>query len=88
MADILQVFFIETYFPECKISNFKIVFVEIYSLWYNLQCVNTVSDNGLVPTRRQVIVWSNDDPVHWRIYASPGINELTHFKLDPDSVAV
>ena len=28
------------------------------------------------PDRRQAISWTNDDTVHWRIYASPGINEL------------
>ena len=36
------------------------------------------SDNGLVPKRRQAIIWTNDDPVQRRIYASLGLNELTH----------
>ena len=26
-------------------------------------------DNGLVPNRRQDIIWTNADPIHWRIYA-------------------
>ena len=30
------------------------------------------SGNGLAPNRRQVITWTNDDPVHWRIYAALG----------------
>ena len=34
------------------------------------------SDNGLAPNRRQAIIWTNDDPVKWRIYASLGLNEL------------
>ena len=28
------------------------------------------SDNGLAPKRRQIIIWSNDCLVSWRIYAS------------------
>ena len=31
---------------------------------------------GLVPVRRQAIIWTNDGLVHWRIYASLGLNEL------------
>ena len=27
--------------------------------------------------RRQVISWTNADPVHWRVYTSPDFNELT-----------
>ena len=34
------------------------------------------SDNGLVPVERQDIIWTNDGPVYWRIYASLGLNEL------------
>ena len=33
----------------------------------------TCSDKGLGPNGRQAITWRNDDPVHWRIYASLGI---------------
>ena len=28
------------------------------------------SGNGLAPNRRQAINWTNDDPVHWRVYAA------------------
>ena len=31
---------------------------------------------GLTPHRRQSITWTNDDPDHWRIYASLGLKEL------------
>ena len=34
------------------------------------------SDNGLAPSRRQAIIWTNADPVHWRIYAALGGDEL------------
>ena len=33
----------------------------------------TGSSNGLAPDRRQAITWTNDDPVHWRIYAVLGL---------------
>ena len=36
-------------------------------------------DNGLVPNRRQAIIWSNADPIHWGIYAALGGDELTEF---------
>ena len=29
-------------------------------------------DNGLVPNRRKAIVWTNADPIHYRIYAALG----------------
>ena len=32
--------------------------------------------NGLMPNRRQVIAWTIDGPVHWRIYASFGLHML------------
>ena len=30
------------------------------------------SDDGLAPIRRQALIWTNADPVHWRIYAALG----------------
>ena len=40
------------------------------------QYSSIASDNGLAPNRRQAIIWTKGDPVQWRIYASPGHNEL------------
>ena len=34
-------------------------------------------DNGLAPNRLQVIIWTNVDPIHWRMYAALGGDELT-----------
>ena len=34
-------------------------------------------DNGLAPNRRQAIIWTNADPIHWRIYAALGRDGLT-----------
>ena len=33
------------------------------------------SDNGLVPNRRQAIIWTNDGLVYWRICVSIGLSE-------------
>ena len=33
-------------------------------------------DNGLAPTRRQAIISTNADPIHWRIYAALGGDDL------------
>ena len=27
-------------------------------------------DNGLAPNKRQAIIWTNANPIHWRIYAA------------------
>ena len=35
-------------------------------------------DNGLVPNRRQAIIWTSTDPIHWSIYAALGGDELMH----------
>ena len=34
------------------------------------------SDNGMAPTRRQAIIWTNDGLGCWRIYASLSLSEL------------
>ena len=38
--------------------------------------VGISSGNGLRPNRRQAITWTHADPVHWRIYAASGRDEL------------
>ena len=35
-------------------------------------------DNDLAPNKRETIVWTNADPIHWRIYAAPGGHKLIH----------
>ena len=60
-----------------KISfDFKISEVSQRS---NLQYPSTASDNGLAPTRRQPIIWTNETAVWWRIYVSLGLNDLREF---------
>ena len=50
--------------------------IQIYYLGSNWQYVSIGSDNGLAPSRRQAIIWSDADPVHWRIYMALGGDEL------------
>ena len=38
----------------------------------------------LAPNRWQAIIWSNDYPVHWSIYVSHGLDELTVNSFPPD----
>ena len=35
-------------------------------------------DNGLAPNGQQAIIWTNADPIHWRIYVALEGDELTH----------
>ena len=46
------------------------------SLRSNWQYVSIGSDNGLAPFRRQAIIWTNADLVHWRIHAALGGDQL------------
>ena len=46
----------------------------MYSLEPNWQYVIIVPDDGLVLNRQQAIIWTNDDLVYWRIYASLNFN--------------
>ena len=62
---------------EWKHLYFDSNFTEVCSQGSNWQYVRIGSVNGLAPNRRQAITWTNDDPVHWRIYAALGGDELT-----------
>ena len=48
----------------------------------NWQFCSIGSGYGLAPDRRQAITWTNADPVHQRIYAAPGRNELKQCSLE------
>ena len=48
-----------------------------YVPWQN---VSIGSDNGLVLSRQQAIIWTNVDPVHWRIYAALEGDELIQWR--------
>ena len=42
----------------------------------NYQYFRIGSDDGLAPSRWQAIIWTNDNPVYWDIYASLSLCEL------------
>ena len=44
-----------------KCVNIDLNFPKFCSLWSNPQYANIGSDNGLVPSRRKAIIWTNDD---------------------------
>ena len=52
-------------------------FTEFSAKGSHSQYSSTGSDKGLVPKRRQAIIWTRGGLVYWRIYASLGLNELT-----------
>ena len=53
-------------------------FTEFCSFGCNWWWVIIDSGNGLVPNRHQAITWTNNDTIHGRISASPGLNKLIH----------
>ena len=64
-------------FLKWKCMNCDWHFNEICSQGHYWQWISIGSDTGLAPNRRQVIIWTNAGPIHWRIYAAIGIDELT-----------
>ena len=66
----------QMHFLEWKWYNSISNFTEICCQESNWQKASIGSGNGLVPNRRQAITWTNDGPVHWRIYAALGGDEL------------
>ena len=65
------------HFHEWKVLYFDLNFNEVCSSGSNWQYTSVCSGNGLAPNRRQAITWTNGSPVHWRIYAALGGDELT-----------
>ena len=74
MVAILQTTFTDA-FSWMKMYRFRLKFQWYCSQGSSLQCLSISSDIGLVPTRRQAIVWTIDGLVYWRIYASFGLNQ-------------
>ena len=33
-------------------------------------------DNAMASNRRQAIIWTNDEPIHWHLYVAQGGDEL------------
>ena len=76
--------------PHFADDIFKCVFVNTnvrISIKISLKSVPSLSnwqyhsnglDNGLAPNRRQTIIWTNADPIHWRTYAALRGDELDY----------
>ena len=82
----------QMHFLERKCLNFHWYFTEVYSQGSNWQYTSIGSDNGLVPTRQQAIIWTNDDLVYWGICVtqpqwvksfSNAVNDLTSLIASP-----
>ena len=56
---------------------FWIKYTDICPQEFNWQSFTIGTDNGLMPNRQQAIIWTNADPIHWRIYATLEGDELT-----------
>ena len=65
------------HFREWNILYFDYNFTDVCSQGANWQSSSIGLDNGLAPNRWQAIIWTNADPINWRIYATLGGDELT-----------
>ena len=88
MAAIFADAFFQMHFVEWKWENSDSSFTETCSQESNWQYTSISSANGLAPNGWQAITWTNDDPVHWRIYAALGGDELTGLSLGPSDALV
>ena len=68
------------HFREWKIFFFDWYFTEVRSYGSNWQYLSIGLDNGLAPNRWQAITWTNAEPIHCRIYAALGRDELSQDK--------
>ena len=44
--------------------------------------------NGLVMTRRQTIIWTDDGPVYWRMYSMRSMTSIHPYGSGHETVAV
>ena len=59
---------------ESQLLKLKIVVIKIKSWQASIS-----SGNALAQKRQHAIIWTNDDPVHWRICISAGLNMCQYF---------
>ena len=64
------------HFREWKVLYFELIFTEVSSQCSNRQLPRNGLYTDLAPNRRQAIIWTNADPIHWRIYVALGRDEL------------
>ena len=66
-------------FREWKVLYFDYSFTDVCSCGSNLGSIGL--GISLAPNGQQAITWTNVDPVHWRIYAARGGDELIYCVL-------
>ena len=64
--------YFQVHFLEWKYQHFGNNFGSKFLINY----ISTGSGNDLVPNRKQAVIWANDNPVDWCIYASAGLNVI------------
>ena len=77
MAAILQTTCWNAYCSWMKYINFDQNLTDV-----KLTISSIGSDNGLVPTTRQTIIWTDDGPVWYSAYASLDLNGLMSFNIN------
>ena len=75
MAAILQTIFSDV-FSWMKSFVFRLKFHWSLSPRVQLTTTRIGLDDGLVPSRQQVITWTNVEPINWCIYVALGGFEL------------
>ena len=61
-------------------------FTETCSQGSDWQISNIGSGNGLAPNRRQATTWTNDDQVHWRMYAALGEKPIRGYSIPDENL--
>ena len=74
MAAISQTMFSDAF--SWKILSLDQNFTEVCSWGSNRQEPSIGLDNGVEPNRWQAIISANAEPIHWRIYAALGGDDL------------
>ena len=76
MADIFQTT-VSNAFSWMKMCKFRLRFhwISFPRVFFT---ISIGSKNGLSPTRRRAIIWTNDGLDWWRLYASLGLNDPWH----------
>ena len=65
----------QMHFPQWKCGHFYQYFIEYCSVGSNWLKSALIKNNGLAPSRWHVIIWINDGPVYWCIYASVDLSQ-------------
>ena len=71
----------QMHFLGTKCLYFHSNFTKVCCQGYSWQYVNIGLSNDLAPNKWQAVIWINDDAIHWYVYGSSILSELTHLPL-------